>query len=341
MLGFLLGLFRLVWLFGKGHQAVVLENLALRQQLSVYKRKQKRPRLVGRDRWFWIALSVVWKEWRRALCMVHPDTVVRWQRERFRRYWAQLSNRSGRTGRPPVSSQIRTLIRTLAQANPLCRAPRIHGELKKLGSEVSERTVSRILQTVKRPPSQTWKTFLQNHVGEIVAIDFFTVPTICLRVLFVFLVIEHRRRRVLHFGVTEHPTAEWTGQQVIEAFSERDAKRYLIRDRDALYGHEFRRRIQSLGMKEVVTAPRSPWQNAFAERLIGSIRRECLDHVVVLSQRHLRRLLKGYFVYYQWSRTHLALAKDAPEPRAIMRQGEIIAIPQVGGLHHRYERRAA
>jgi len=168
-----------------------------------------------------------------------------------------------------------------------------------------------------------------------------SVPTICLRVLFVFLVIEHRRRRVLHFGVTEHPTAEWTGQQVIEAFSERDAKRYLIRDRDVLYGHEFRRRIQSLGMKEVVTAPRSPWQNAFAERLIGSIRRECLDHVVVLSQRHLRRLLKGYFAYYQWSRTHLALAKDAPEPRAIMRQGEIIAIAQVGGLHHRYERRAA
>jgi len=162
-----------------------------------------------------------------------------------------------------------------------------------------------------------------------------------MRVLFVFLVIEHRRKRVLHFGVTEHPTAEWTGQQVIEAFSERDAKRYLTRDRDSFYGHEFRRRIQSLGMKEVVTAPRSPWQNALVERLIGSIRRECLNHVVVLSQRHLRRLRKGYFAYYQRSRTHLALAKDAPEPRAIMRQGEIIAIAQVGGLHHRYERRAA
>jgi len=214
VLGFLLGLFRLVWLFGKGHQAVVLENLALRQQLSVYKRKHKRPRLVGRDRWFWIALSVVWKQWRRALCMVHPDTVVRWQRKRFGRYWAQLSNRSARTGRPPVSSQIRTLIRTLAQANPRWRAPRIHGELKKLGIEVSERTVSRILQTVKRPPSQTWKTFLQNHIGEIVAIDFFTVPTIRLRVLFVFLAIEQRRRRVLHFGVTEHPSAESTGQHL-------------------------------------------------------------------------------------------------------------------------------
>ncbi len=156
----------------------------------------------------------MWKERQRALCIVHPDTVVRWQRKRFGRYWAQLSNRSARTGRPPVSSQIRTLIRTLAHANPLWRAPRVHGELKKLGIEVSERTVSRILQTVKRPPSQTWKTFQQNHIGEIVAIDFFTVPTIRLRVLFVFLVIEQRRRRVLHFGVTEHPTAEWTGQHL-------------------------------------------------------------------------------------------------------------------------------
>jgi putative transposase len=223
----------------------------------------------------------------------------------------------------------------------LWRAPRIHGELLKLGIKVSERSVSRILRTVKRPPSRTWKTFLQNHIGEIVAIDFFTVPTIRLRVLFVFLVMEHRRRKVLHFGVTEHPTAEWTAQQVVEAFSERDAKRYLIRDRDSIYGEEFRGRIRLLGMKEVITAPRSPWQNAFAERLIGSIRRECLDHVVVLSQRHLRHLLRNYLTYYHRSRTHLTLAKDAPEPRAIMRQGEIIAIPQVGGLHHRYERRAA
>ena len=221
------------------------------------------------------------------------------------------------------------------------RAPRIHGELLKLGIAVSERTVSRVLQTVKRPPSQTWKTFLRNHLGEIVAVDFFTVPTIRLRVLFVFLVIEHQRRRVLHFGVTTHPTAEWTGQQMAEAFSERDAKGYLIRDRDSTYGNEFRRRVHSLAMKEVVTAPRSPWQNAVAERLIGSIRRECLDHVVVLNPRHLRRLLKSYFAYYHCARTHLALAKDAPDRRAVMPIGKIRTIPQVGGLHHRYERRAA
>ena len=341
MLGFLLGLFRLVWLFGKGHHAVVLENLALRRQLSIYKRKQKRPRLTGRDRWFWIGISVVWKDWRRALVVVHPDTVVRWHRERFRRYWAKLSKRPGRLGRPPITVEIRTLIRTLAQANPLWRAPRIHGELQKLGIVVSERTVSRILRSVKRPPSQTWKTFLRNHIGEIVAVDFFTVPTIRLKVLFVFLVIEHQRRKLLHFAVTEHPTAAWAAQQVVEAFAERDAKHYLVRDRDSIYGSEFRGRVQSLGIKEVVTAPQCPWQNASVERLIGSIRRECLDHVVVLSRRHLRRLLKGYFSYYHYSRTHLALAKDAPEPRAIVCRGKIIAIPQVGGLHHRYERLAA
>ncbi|HEY4932547.1 MAG TPA: integrase core domain-containing protein [Terriglobales bacterium] len=341
MLAILLGLFRLIWLFGRGHDAVALENLALRQQLAIYKRKNKRPRLIRRDRWFWIALATIWKDWRRALLVVHPDTVVRWQRRRFRGYWAELSNKCGKLGRPPIGKEIRELIQTMARANPLWRAPRIHGELLKLGIEVSERTVSRVLQTVERPPSQTWKTFLKNHVGEIVATDFFTVPTIRLRVLFVFLVLEHKRRKVLHFGVTEHPSAQWVAQQMVEAFADRDATRYLIRDRDATYGNEFRRRIQSLGMKEIITAPRSPWQNAFAERLIGSIRRECLDHIVVLNQRHLRKMLRNYLAYYHRSRTHLALEKDAPEPRAIMRQGAIIAIPQVGGLHRRYERRAA
>jgi transposase InsO family protein len=336
-----LGLFRLVWLFGKNHRAVVLENLALRQQLSIYKRKQKRPRLAKSDRWFWVALAVIWKDWRRALVVVHPDTVVRWHRERFRQHWALLSKKPGKVGRPPVTAEIRPLIRTMAQANPLWRAPRIHGELQKLGIAVSERTVSRVLRTLQRPPSQTWKTFLRNHMNEIVAVDFFTVPTIRLRVLFVFLVIEHRRRKILHFGVAEHPTAEWAGQQIVEAFGECHAEGYLIRDRDAIYGHEFRKRVQSLGVKEVVTAARSPWQNAFVERLIGSIRRECLDHVVVFSERHLRQLLKSYFGYYHGSRTHLGLSKDTPLPRTIMCRGKIMAIPQVGGLHHRYERRVA
>ena len=234
MLAFLLGLFRLVFLFGKDHHAVVLENLTLRQQISIYKRKQKRPRLVAGDRWFWIGLSTVWKDWRQVLLMVHPDTVVRWQRERFRQYWTHLSKTPGRAGRPSISWEIRELIQTMALANSTWRAPRIHGELQKLGIVISERTVSRVLRTIQRPPSQTWRTFLRNHIGEVVAIDFFTIPTIRLRVLFVFLVMEHKRRRVLHFGVTEHPTAEWTAQQVVEAFSDRDAKHYLIRDRDSI-----------------------------------------------------------------------------------------------------------
>ena len=254
---------------------------------------------------------------------------------------APFYNACGKVGRPSIGKEMRELIQTMARANPLGRAPRIHGELLKLGIEVSERTVSRILQTVQRPPSPTWKTFLQNHVGEIVAIDFFTVPTIHLRVLFVFLVLEHPRRKVLHFPVTEHPSAEWTAQQVVEAFPEPDAKPYLIRDRDAIDGNEFRRRIPSLGINQIITAPRSPGQNAFAERRMGSIGRECLDHVVVLNQRHLRNMLGNDLAYYPRSRTHLALEKDAPEPRAIMRQGAIIAVPQVGGLHRRYERRAA
>lgn len=278
---------------------LVLENLALRQQLAIFKRQQKRPRLSRWDRLFWIALARYWKGWRKPLLVVHPDTVTRWHRQRFGKYWAQLSSRAVRkVGRPPIGKKIRELIRTMALANCRWRAPRIHGELLKLGIKVSERTVSRILHTIPRPPSQTWKTFLQNHMGATVASDFFTVPTVRLRVLFVFLVVEHERRKVVHFGVTEHPTSQWVAQQMVEAFSERDAPRYLIRDRDASYGNEFRRRIQSLGMKEMITAPRSPWQNAFAERLIGSIRRECLDHVVVLNQRHLRKLLKKYFAYY-------------------------------------------
>jgi len=225
--------------------------------------------------------------------VVHPDTVGALAAAAFPRVLGATVEKSGRLGRPSISRQVRELIRTTACTNPLWRAPRIHGELRKLGIEASERIVSRVLRTVKRPPSQSWKTFLRNHIGEIVAIDFFTVPTIRLRVLFVFLVLEHQRKRVLYFGVTEHLIAEWAAQQVVEAFAEQGAKRYLVRDRDATYGNEFRRRIKSLNVKEVISAPRSPGQNAFAERMIGSIRRECLDHVVVLSQQHLRKLLKS------------------------------------------------
>jgi transposase InsO family protein len=229
----------------------------------------------------------------------------------------------------------------MVAANPLWRAPRIHGELKMLGIEISERTISRILRKLPRPPSQTWKTFLYNHLGQMVSIDFFTVPTITLKVLFVFIVLEHRRREVLHFNITEHPSAAWTSQQIVEAFADRNVPRYLFRDRDSIYGSEVRLRIASLGTKEVLAAPRSPWQNPYAERLIGSIRRDCLDHLVILNARHLKRTLSSYFAYYHGSRTHLGLDKQCPYAWQVSGVGRIVKIPHLGGLHHRDERIAA
>src|SRR3982751_798572 len=193
----------------------------------------------------------------------------------------------------------------------------------------------------KQSFSPFWKTFLHNHLGQMVSIDFFTVPTISMKVLFVFFVLEHRRREVLHFGVTEHPTAAWTSQQIVEAFAYRDPARYLIRDRDSIYGNDVRKRIVTLGIKEVLTAPQSPWQNPYAERLIGSIRRECLNHYIILNARHLKRTLSSYFRYYHESRTHLSLGKQCPFLREVQKVGKIVAIPQLGGLHHRYERIAA
>ena len=271
-----------------------------------------------------------------------PDTVLRWQRRRFREHWTKLSGRP-RVGRPPINAEIVALVRKMAAMNPLWGAPRIHGELMKLGIEVAERTVSRLIPKRRTPPSQTWRTFLANHVRDLVAVDFFTVPTAQLRVLFVLVVLAHHRRRVLHFNVTEHPTAAWTAQQIVDTFPNDSAPSYLLRDRDSIYGHAFRHRVKGMGLREVLTAPHSPWQNPFAERLIGSIRRECLDHVLVLSERHLRRILTRYFAYYHRARTHLALDKDAPDGRPIEppELGPVIPIPEVGGLHHRYVRRAA
>jgi len=283
-----------------------------------------------------------WKDWRGALIVVKPETVVSWHRQGFRLFWTWLSGPK-RIGRPQVGPEIRALIRKMAAANPFWGAPRIHGELLKLGIQISERSVSRLLPRNRKPPSQTWKTFLENHVDQLVSIDFFTVPTATFRVLFVLVVLVHRRRSVVHFNVTAHPTAVWAAQQIREAFPDDCGSRYLIRDRDKVYGERFRDRAGEMGMTEVLTAPKSPWQNAFAERLIGSIRRECLDHVIVLGEKHLRKILRSYFEYYQQARTHLSLSKDAPCTRAVQppELGAVVEIAQVGGLHHRYERRAA
>jgi putative transposase len=334
--------FRFVRLLVSGHQAIAIENAALRMQIAAFQRKRKRPLLTTLDRLFWVSLRRLWSDWRRPLLYVQPDTVVRWQRDRFRKFWARLSKPQRRKrGRPGTAADLRRLIEQMAAANPLWRAPRIHGELKMLGIDISERTVSRILRRLRRPPNQTWKTFLHNHVGQMVSIDFFTVPTMNMRVLFVLIVLEHDRRKVLHFNVTEHPTGAWTAQQIVEAFADRDAAQYLIRDRDSRYSAEVQLRIKSLGIQEILTAPKSPWQNPYAERLIGSIRRECLNHYIILNARHLKRTLASYFRYYHESRTHLSLDKDCPFPRDVLTEGKIVATPQLGGLHHRYERIAA
>ena len=313
MITLLLHLLRLLPFLCGGHRQLALENLALRQQLAVYKRTTNRPRLQRSDRLLWVWLSKVWPAWRQALVIVAPATVLSWQRRRFRRHWATLSGRPS-AGRPPVDPAIKTLVRSMAAANPLWGAPRIHGELLKLGIDVAERTVSRLLPKRRSPPSQTWRTFLTNHVRDIVSVDFFTVPTARLRVLFVFMVLAHDRRRVLHFNVTEHPTAAWTAQQIVDAFPDDSAPSYLLRDRDSVYGHVFRQRVKGMGVGEVLTAPHSPWQNPFAERLIGSIRRECLNHVVVLGEQHLRRTLARYFAYYHEAALTCRSTRMRPTP---------------------------
>src|SRR6266850_262490 len=329
MITLLLQLLRLLPFLCGGHRQLALENPALHQQLAVYKRTVPRPKLRTTDRLFWVALAWVWAGWRQPLVIVTPDTILRWQRRRFREHWTKLSGRPTR-GRPPVNPEIAALLTRMTAANPLWGAPRIHGELLKLGIDVAERTVSRLLTKRRTPPSQSWRTFLANHVRDLVSLDFFTVPTARLRVLFVLVVLAHHRRRVVHFNMTEHPTPHWTAQQIVDALPEDSAPSYLLRDRDSVYGHVFRHRVKGMGVGEVLTAPHSPWQNPFAERLIGSIRRECLNHVLVLGERHLRRTLTRYFAYYHRAR-NLSLVKDAPDGRPVERRdlGRIIPIPEV------------
>jgi putative transposase len=230
----------------------------------------------------------------------------------------------------------------MAQANPRWGAPRIHGELLKLGIDVCQATVAKYMMRPRRPPSQTWRTFLRNHIGQIVAADFFVVRTVTYRLVFVLVLLAHDRRRIRHVAVTAHPTAVWTAQQLREAFPRDEAPRYLIHDRDHVFDN-LAPGAKAMGIDEVLTAPHAPWQNAFVERFIGSARRECFDHVIVLNEAGVRKLMGLYCSYYERSRTHLALDKDTPIPRSVTPpgDGDIVAIPEVGGLHHRYERRAA
>jgi Integrase core domain len=285
----------------RSRASLELELISLRHQVSVLRRQHKgRIRLISTDRLLWVWLYRVWPQVLNAMVLVKPATVVQWHRKGFRLYWRW---RSRRLGRPKMRTEIRDLIRRMSLANPLWGAPRIHGELLKLGIEVSQATVGRYLPWRPKVPSPTWRSFLHNHLIEIAAIDMFVVATATFRPLYALIVLGHDRRRVIHFGVTENPTQVWLSRQMTEAFPWDTAPRYLLRDRDASYGPAFRNRVQVMGIKEVITAPRSPWQNPYVERLIGSIRRECLDHIIIFNENHLRHVLSSYFQYHHEART--------------------------------------
>ena len=312
--------------------------LILRQQIIVLRRTApKRLSFNGLDRWIFVGLYRLFPDLRDALAVVRPETVIRWHRAGFRAYWRWRSR--PRRGRPTVPLEVRGLIREMSLANPLWGAPRIHGELLKLGIAIGQTSVAKYMTRGRRgAPSQGWRTFLRNHADGIAAIDLFVVPTISFRLLYGLLILRHDRRRLLWLGATAHPTAEWIAQQLTEACGWDEPPRYLIRDRDRSYGEVFVRRVRAMGIRDRPTSPRSPWQNGYAERLIGSIRRECIDHVIVFGERHLRHLLRSYLAYYNETRTHLSLDKDAPISRAIEAVGRIIGRPILGGLHHQYVR---
>jgi transposase InsO family protein len=321
----------------KSKSRLEAENAALRHQLIVLRRKvQGRVRLTNSDRWFFIQLYRWFPSILQVVKIVQPETLVRWHRAGFRRYWCWKSRPFG--GRPQISAALRALIRRMSVENPLWGAPRIHGELLKLGFEVAQSTVAKYMVKRPGPPSQGWRTFLRNHVPEVAAMDLFVVPTIGFDLLYAFIIIRLDRRDLVWINVTQNPTAEWIARQLTEAFPWREAPRYLIRDRDRIYGEIARQRIRAMGIRDKPIAPASPWQNGFAERLIGSIRRECVDHIVVLGEAHLRRILQTYAGYYNKIRTHRSLDKDAPAFRPVQRVGNIASHAILGGLHHHYVR---
>jgi len=319
--------------------------LALRQQVAVLKRKRPRPILNRLDRIFWTSLRRYWPRWAEVVVIVKPATVIGWHRAGFRLYWRWRSRPPG--GRPQITEEIRQLIRRLAQENTGWGAPKIHGELLKLGFQISERTVTRYLRRVGRrgDPAKRWRTFLHNHREAIVAFDFFTVPTMTFQMLYCFFVIEHDRRKILHCNVTRHPTADWVIQQLRETFPEAAPYRYVILDRDTKFDQEVIRFLKATGLTPKRTSAQSPWQNGTAERWIGSCRREMLDQVIVLSERHLRRLMGEYICYHHQDRVHDSLAKDTPNKRPIEQRpaanATVVGMPRMGGLHHRYAWRVA
>ena len=322
----------------KPQQRLEAEILVLRHQLNVLQRHSPRRRLQLRwaDRALFIWLYRRYPHILDAVTIVRPETVVRWHRKGFAAYWRWKSRSPG--GRPRIAQEVRDLIRRMSLENPLWGATKMHGELLKLGIAVAQSTVSIYMVPRRGRPLQTWKTFIHNHAEGLASIDLFVVPTIAFQQLFAFLVLGHKRRQLLWFAVTRNPTAEWLARQITQAFPWDKAPKYLIRDNDRAFGAVFKARVQAMGIRDRPTSFRSPWQNGHVERLIGSTRHECTDHVIVFNEAHLRRILSKYASYYNEVRTHLSLGKDAPRRRPIERFGDIIAQPILGGLHHRYAR---
>ena len=321
----------------KSKSRLEAENAALRQQLIILRRKVSgSARLTNNDRWFFVQLYRWFPSILEVVTIIQPETLVRWHRAGFRRYWRWKSRR--RDGRPQIRAELRALIRQMSGENPLWGAPRIHGELLKLGFEVSQSTVAKYMVRRWGPPSQGWRAFLRNHAPHIAAMDLFVVPTISFDLLYAFVIVRLDRRALISINVTRHPTAEWIARQITEAFPWNEAPRYLIRDRDNVFGAIVTRRLRAMGIRDKPIAPASPWQNACAERLIGSIRRECVDHLIVLGEAHLRRILQSYARYYNEIRTHRSLNKDAPISRTVQRIGIVKSHAILGGLHHHYVR---
>jgi transposase InsO family protein len=342
---FILALLSAVRVFFRSRQDNALEILALRQQVAVLKRKRPRPRLNPWDRLFWTTLRRVWSRWTDVLIVVKPETVVGWHRAGFRLFWKWRSRAGG--GRPATTAEIRTLIRRVAEENPTWGAPKIHGELLKLGLTVSEQTVARYLRRVRRrgDPGQRWLTFLANHREIIAALDFFTVPTVTFKLLYCFFVIEHGRRKIRHFNVTPQPTAEWVVQQLREAFPEIGPLRYIVLDRDAKFNADVLAFLKATDLLPKRTSIQSPWQNGIAERWVGGCRRELLDHVIPLNEEHLRRLVRDYVSYFHEDRIHDGLGKDTPNRRPVQKkpcpEATVLSSARLGGLHYRYSWREA
>jgi transposase InsO family protein len=328
---FLLDLFRI-------RTNLIFENALLRQQLIIYQRSVKRPKITPQDRILLVWLSRLFSGWKESLMVVRAATVVGWHRKGFKHYWRWKSRR---VGRPAIDWTLIKLIRRMHKENPFWSPQRIQGELAKLGLTTSDNTVLKYMGKPKPDADkrQSWRTFLKNHTKNTVAIDFLVVRTLFFKAIYVFVAFSHDRRKILHWGVTSRPHSEWAIQQLRETFSFDNTTKYVIRDNDKIFSENFKHHIKCFGLKDTPTAPHSPWQNPFAERVMGTLRRECLDHVIILNENHLRAVLTEYVdEYYNIARTHMSLNKDSPIPRPVQTDGKIVSKLILGGLHHIYTR---